>query len=396
MAAVSDRQEIPSLRAVSAGDPTGLADGEAVLALNALPQPVLIVELDGKVSGANTAAEMYFQMGLSQLCRSKLADLVGFSSPIANLPSDVLERRATVSEHRVDLELPRNSGSRIVDVQAAAFGQDAQKVIITLQERTIAEKIDKQLNHRGAARSVTALASMLAHEIKNPLSGIRGAAQLLEMELGDAERALTRLICEETDRIVGLVDKMDAFSDGKPVERDPINIHSVLNHVKQLATAGFARHIKFIENYDPSLPPVYANRDQLIQILLNLVKNAAEAISERAIDGEIEFTTAYRPGVRVRGASAESAVGLPLEVRVRDNGPGVPAELLPHLFEPFVSNKVSGTGLGLALVAKLVGDHGGIIECDSRPRRTVFKLLLPASDLPALDLPASGLNGDGS
>ena len=149
-----------------------------------------------------------------------------------------------------------------------------------LQERTIADKMDRQLTHRGAARSVIALAAMLAHEIKNPLSGIRGAAQLLEQSAGDDDRTLTRLICDEADRIVKLVDRMEVFSDERPVEREPVNIHVVLEHVKRLAQSGFARHIKFVEDYDPSLPPVLANRDQLIQVFLNLVKNAAEAIGE--------------------------------------------------------------------------------------------------------------------
>lgn len=346
-------------------------------ALHALPLPLLIVEADGHIVAANTAAEVFFEMAATQLARHRLADIVGFSSPLQALIDDVVLRRASVNEYRVTIALARSAVERMVDVNASPFGENAQKIIITLQERTIAEKIDRQMTHRGAARSVTALAGMLAHEIKNPLSGIRGAAQLLESELGDEDRALTRLICEETDRIVHLVDRMDAFADGRPMPRQPVNIHAVLNHVKQLALAGFARNIKFIETYDPSLPPVLANRDQLVQIFLNLVKNAAEAIGERAGDGEIEFSTAFRPGVRIRGSGASQSVGLPLEIQVRDNGPGVSAGIMPNLFDPFVSGKTSGTGLGLALVAKLVGDHGGIIECDSRPRRTVFKLLLP-------------------
>ena len=176
-----------------------------------------------------------------------------------------------------------------------------------LQERTIADKMDRQLTHRGAARSVSALAAMLAHEIKNPLSGIRGAAQLLEQSAGDDDRTLTRLICDEADRIVKLVDRMEVFSDERPVEREPVNIHVVLEHVKRLAQSGFARHIKFVEDYDPSLPPVLANRDQLVQVFLNLVKNAAEAIGEAATDGEIQLTTAFRPGVRLSAAGLQDA-----------------------------------------------------------------------------------------
>jgi two-component system nitrogen regulation sensor histidine kinase GlnL len=169
---------------------------------------------------------------------------------------------------------------------------------------------------------------------------------------------------------------MEVFADERPVNREPVNIHVVLEHVKRLAHSGFARHIKFVEDYDPSLPPVLANRDQLIQVFLNLVKNAAEAIGEGA-EGEIYLSTAFRPGVRLSLPGSKTRVSLPLEFCVRDNGPGVPEDLMPHLFDPFVTTKPTGTGLGLALVAKIVGDHGGVIECESQPRRTTFRVLMP-------------------
>ena len=354
-----------------------LAIASADAVLNALPHPVIMVSADGKIADANVAAEQFFEASMPMLRRHMLRELVPFGSPLLALVDQVRARGAAVNEYKVDLGTPRNPGERLVDLHVAPLPEYPDHVIIMLQERTIADKMDRQLTHRGAARSVIALASMLAHEIKNPLSGIRGAAQLLEQSAGDDDRPLTKLICDETDRIVKLVDRMEVFADERPVEREPVNIHVVLDHVKRLAQSGFARHIKFAEEYDPSLPPVFANRDQLIQVFLNLVKNAAEAIGEGATDGEIHLTTAFKPGVRLAVPKSKTRVSLPLEFCVKDNGPGVPEDLMPHLFDPFVTTKPTGSGLGLALVAKIVGDHGGIIECESQPRRTIIRVLMP-------------------
>jgi two-component system nitrogen regulation sensor histidine kinase GlnL len=356
---------------------TLLAGTPADAVLNALPHPVIVVAADGKVVEANAAAEAFFEVSLPLLRRHSLRELVPFGSPLLVLVEQVRRRSAAVNEYKVDLGTPRNPGDRLVDLHVAPLPEQPDYVVVMLQERTIADKMDRQLTHRGAARSVIALAAMLAHEIKNPLSGIRGAAQLLEQSVDDDDRTLTRLICEEADRIVKLVDRMEVFSDERPVEREAINIHVVLDHVKRLAQSGFARHIKFTEDYDPSLPPVLGNRDQLVQVFLNLIKNAAEAIGETASGGEIALSTAFRPGVRLSLPGANTRISLPLEFCVRDNGPGVPDELMPHLFDPFVTTKPTGSGLGLALVAKIVGDHGGIIECESQPRRTIFRILMP-------------------
>jgi two-component system nitrogen regulation sensor histidine kinase GlnL len=345
--------------------------------LDALPHPFLSLALDGSIASINAAGELFFGTSRATMRHQSLSQFLPPGSPLFSLIDQVMTRGAAISEYRVDLGQPWAPGERIVDIFVSPLAEDEEGVVIMLQERTMTEKMDRQLTRKGAARSVSALASMLAHEIKNPLSGIRGAAQLLEAEASDSDRALTQLICEETDRIVKLVDRMGAFSDERPVARESVNIHAVLDHVKRVSQAGFARHIRFVENYDPSLPQVLGNRDQLVQVFLNLVKNAAEAIGEDADDGEIELSTAFRPGVRLKASESAMLVSLPLEFCVRDNGPGIAPEVLPHLFDPFITTKATGTGLGLALVAKIIGDHGGIIECESHPPRTTFRVLMP-------------------
>jgi two-component system nitrogen regulation sensor histidine kinase GlnL len=357
--------------------------GGALAVLNSLPHPVVTIAPNGNFAGANQSAEAFFQGSASVLCRYDLAYFLPFGSPVFSLIEQVRDGGSPVTEYRVDISSPRLGADRLVDIYASPVAERSGYVAVMLLPRSVTEKIDRQLTHRGAARTVTGLASMLAHEIKNPLSGIRGAAQLLEADGDENARTLTRLICDEADRIVGLVDRMEIFADERPTEREAINIHSILERVKVISRNGFARNVRIVEEYDPSLPPVHANRDQLIQVFLNLVKNASEAL-DGVNDPEIVFRTAYRPGIRLSMPGGRSRVSLPLEFSVIDNGPGVPDDMLPYLFDPFVTSKTNGTGLGLAMVAKIIGDHGGVIECESQPRRTSFRILMPAhiGDMP--------------
>lgn len=354
--------------------PVRRADLDPWMVLNAIPDVVLAVRRDGEILFANLAAEQFFDASLPFLKRQGLAHFVPADSPIYGVIDQVFAAGYTISEYGVTVETPR-IGAHFVNIQVAPVAEDPDAVIVTVHEQSIARKIDRQLTHRSAARSVTAMAAMLAHEVKNPLSGIRGAAQLLEPGLSNDDRPLAQLICEETDRICALVDRMEVFSDRRPIQRAAVNIHQILEHVRKVATSGFARHVRIRESYDPSLPPVFGNRDQLIQIFLNLVKNAAEAAPDT--DGEIVMSTAYRPGVRLAVPGADSRVHLPLAVSIQDNGDGIPDELRGHLFDPFVTTKSNGTGLGLALVAKIVDDHGGVIEFSSETGRTIFHIMLP-------------------
>jgi two-component system nitrogen regulation sensor histidine kinase GlnL len=353
-------------------NPANAIDPESLL--NSLGEAVVAVAADNRIRFVNHAAEQLLGAGAPLLNGQSLEDLVPGDAPLLAIIDQCRRTGSSIAESEVHLESPR-IGIHDVDVRATAWSENPDVVILTLQERSIARQISRHLTQRGAARSVAAMAAMLAHEVKNPLSGIRGAAQLLEDAVDGGDRQLTQLICDETDRIVALVNRMDSFTDSRPPAREAVNIHEILDHVRRLAQSGFARHLRINENYDPSLPPVYGSRDQLIQVFLNLVKNAAEAAPDTG--GEIQLSTRYRHGTRLAVSGDSEHVDLPLEVTVRDNGAGISDDIRPFLFDPFLTTKKNGSGLGLALVAKIIDEHGGMIDVDSGPRRTEFRVLLP-------------------
>jgi two-component system, NtrC family, nitrogen regulation sensor histidine kinase GlnL len=355
-------------------EPSIESDASAIL--SALPVAVVMLDAENRFRFVNHAAEQFLGISEPQLAQLTLGDLVPSDNPIFMLLDQVRQGEVTVADRDLTLESPRLH-KRGISVQGTAVAEDPGAVLLVMQDASAVRALGRQLSFRSAARSVTGMAAILAHEVKNPLSGIRGAAQLLETSVSAADRELCELIRDEADRIRALVDRMEIFGE-KPIERAPVNIHRVLDHVRRLAQTGFAPHIRFVESYDPSLPPVWGNRDQLIQVILNLVKNAAESIAATgSATGEIWLGTAYQHGMRLAVPGSRSRLDLPMVVVVRDNGPGIPEDIRQHLFEPFVSTKPYGSGLGLALVAKIVGDHGGLIEVDSRPGRTEFRLHLP-------------------
>ena len=359
---------------INPGEPGAIG---ADVILNALESVVIVVGPDRVVLFINDAGEEFFAASASQIRGLGIAQLIPPDSPLLSLLTQAVNDGNSVFERGLTIGTPRIP-SQVINVQVSPLDEHEGCAVINILGRSIADQVDRQMTHRHAARSVTAMAAMLAHEVKNPLSGIRGAAQLLEQAADSDDQKLTRLICDETDRICSLVDRMEVFSDQRILKTGPVNIHLVLERVKSLAQAGFARDVKIVELYDPSLPPVEGEHDQLVQVFLNLVKNAAEAVP--AASGEIHITTQYRHGVRYAVQGSRAQLHLPLVVTILDNGPGIPANLTNELFDAFVTTKPKGSGLGLALVAKMVDDHGGVIEFDSQPGRTEFRVMLPVAE----------------
>jgi two-component system, NtrC family, nitrogen regulation sensor histidine kinase GlnL len=354
--------------------------------LETLPQPLIIIGTDDRIAAASSEAETFLGSSAAMLARHRLIDLFPADHPIVGLVEKVRRTGASINEYGLDLSGPRTGSHPNVDVFARAAPDGS--IVVLMVQRAMATMIERQLSHRSSARAVTGLAAMLAHEIKNPLSGIRGAAQLLSSDVDDSGRQLTTMIQDETDRIVALVDRMAAIGDIGPPSREAVNIHSVLDHVKRVASAGFAEGLTIVEEYDPSLPSMTGHRDRLVQAILNLVKNAAEAISgQPGADGRqrtpatarIVLRTAFRPAMRMANVGGPPS-SLPLMVAVEDNGPGVSESVQAALFEPFVTTKPTGSGLGLPLVASVVAEHGGVIRVEHERGFTVFRMFFPVAE----------------
>lgn len=346
--------------------------------LSSLAFPILVVGRENKINYVNAATEQFLEQGNSFLNGFNLEEVFPKHSPIFSLVQQVRSQAVSVFEHDINLSNTRG-GSRRVSIHVSPLLDDISKVVISFHSHGAVRNMERQFFHRGAARSVTAMASILAHEVKNPLSGIRGAAQLLERVVDTEDQPLAQLIKDEADRICKLVDQMGVFGEDGPPERGEVNIHEVLERVHKLTTVEYSKTVKIITDYDPSLPSILANKDHLIQVFLNLVKNAVEAMSD--CEGEIQLTTGFRRGLRLTAPGSSERAHLPLMISVADNGKGIPSDIIQNIFDPFVSTKAGSSGLGLALVAKLVHDHGGIIEFETNGEGTCFRLYFPMFEL---------------
>lgn len=348
----------------------------------ALPLPALMIGLQGDVESiidCNPAAEQFLSLSRRSVLERPLSRIIQIDAPIETALARCRENRAPVFINDVPVSLGERAAGHCA-IHLALMGDRRDLVLMLLTPRDIAGKLGKADGIRHAARSAIGMSQMLAHEIKNPLAGITGAAQLLSMGLSGEDRGLTDLIVAETQRIVKLLDQVEQFGNQRPPDCRAVNIHDVLERARRSAEVGFAAHMRIVDAYDPSLPPVWADGDQLLQVFLNLLKNAAQA---NLMGGRIELRTFFEQSLRRRGASGKD-VALPIHVEVIDDGPGLPAEIADEVFDPFVSGRENGTGLGLALVSKIIAAHDGWITVESRPGRTMFRVSLPRARDPEM------------
>jgi len=344
-----------------------------------LPIAALVLDPQDRVVRANMACEHLLNHSEKAMLGQRLDRIV---TP----PEGYLGRRDGHGFAAFDVEIePTRSPRTRVDFIEQPIAEHPGWRIVTLHQAPTSRRLSVGADRSAGARAAVGAAAMLAHEIKNPLSGIRGAAQLLAdddgADGGEGQAELTKLITDEVDRIAALIDRMQDFTDTRPPKLAPHNIYPLLDHARRVALAGFARGIIIEERFDPSLPPVMMDKDAFLQVAMNLLKNAAEALKDTP-DPKIVLVTQYRHGVAMRPGPDQPRRWLPIEFSVSDNGPGAPADIASHLFEPFVSGKPEGKGLGLPLVEKLVRDMGGVVEYARAgdPEMTVFRVNLPRAD----------------
>lgn len=347
--------------------------------LEALPFPAMAIDESGGILLANGAAQNTFLKSVRSLEANGLTGLLSDDSPVHELVARAWASGAPVSGRDMVVRGP-SFGEIACDITAAP-SDEGGFVAVILRPKGRGRDLAERLHDSAGARSMAAIGRTLAHEIKNPLAGIRGAAQLLVRDADANELQLVNLIVEETDRVRRLIDRMESFGNEAPIQFNKINVHASLERVAALIENSFAGKLTIKRRFDPSIPDALGDEDQLMQVFLNLAKNAAEATAARVGGAEIVLATAFRHGVRVRVPGGQ-ARDLPLEIAFYDNGKGVSDELRECLFEPFVTTKTSSGGLGLPLVQKIIGAHGGVVDYESEPGKTVFRVRLPISQLP--------------
>ncbi|WP_372614537.1 two-component system sensor histidine kinase NtrB [Aquicoccus sp.] len=347
-----------------------------------LPVPAVVVGADDMIVDVNPAAEGFLMSSARALRGQPIWDRVMIDAPLEEAFERARRNATPLFVNDVDVgtgeRAPLHCNIQIAPMQPRLEGEGGMMLFL-ISPRELAGRMTQSFSVKSAAKSAIGMAEMLAHEIKNPLAGITGAAQLLSMNLGPEDLELTDLIVSESRRIVKLLEQVEQFGNLTVPDFQPVNIHDVLDRARRSALLGFGAHMQIIEEYDPSLPLAWGDPDQLLQVMQNLLKNAAEAAGKSG--GRITLHTFYEHSFRLRRSDG-SGESLPLQIEVIDDGPGLPPDIADDVFDPFVSGRENGTGLGLALTAKIVSDHGGWISVKSVPGRTVFRISLPLAPKP--------------
>ncbi|MBW4982252.1 PAS domain-containing sensor histidine kinase [Mameliella sp. CS4] len=341
---------------------------------SSLPVPAILIDEDDRIADLNPAAEGFMNNSSKWLTGQPIWDRLAVDAPLEESFVRARSQGTPLFVNDVDV----GTGARpplVCNLQIAPLSGRPGWMVMLISPRELAGRMTQSHSVKSAAKSAIGMAEMLAHEIKNPLAGIAGAAQLLSMSIGQDDLEFTDLIVAETRRIVKLLEQVEQFGNLSAPELREVNIHDVLDRARRSSLLGFGAHMKIIEDYDPSLPMALGDPDQLLQVVLNLIKNASEAADPKE-GGTIRLHTFYEHSFRLRRADG-SGQTLPLQVEIIDDGPGLPPDIKGDIFDPFVSGKENGTGLGLALVSKIISDHDGWISVDSVPGKTVFRISLP-------------------